>query len=134
MKNKTPIIISFLLFSIYFLVNPIIEFKSNNIEISSKILVGIVWFLIYLKLINKIKFKKIKIISKFIIWFFFILNMLICFTNFGKNTSRNTYYTIKQNSNNEFNQLRETSGSIYDYRTRIIYYENYILTIGYTKY
>lgn len=134
MKNKTPIIISFLLFSIYFLVNPIIEFKSNNIEISSKILVSIVWFLIFIRLVNKAEFKKVRVVSKLTIWIFFAINMLILITNFGKNTSRNTYYTIKQNSNNEFNQLRETSGSIYDYRTRIIYYENYILTLGYTKY
>lgn len=94
MKNKTPIIITFLLFSIYFLVNPIIEFKSNNIEISSKILVSIVWFLIFIRLVNKAEFKKVRVVSKLTIWIFFAINMLILITNFGENTVRNTYYTI----------------------------------------
>ena len=82
--------------------------------------------------------RKVKIFATVIISIVFVPYLFICIYNFScafsENDRRSRWKDISIYEDNNGNriayQLRETSGSIYDYRYRKIYYENKSLRIS----
>ena len=116
-----------------------VEFKNQFSEriarIITSILIGAIFFILF-RLSKKISTRKIRLLIMTAISVVLIPYTFICIYNVSTAISKN-YETWKdisivENKNGDkiSYQLRETSGSIYDYRYRKIYYENESIRIS----
>lgn len=137
--KKQQLFISLLIFCLLLIFNwfrPIIEFKSNLIEIIAELIVLTINIFLLIKIYQNFQHKSLRLIAYCITSLITILSLLNISVLLKENNSRYESYEIVSENKfyKKFNQMRETSGSIYDYRTRIIYLDNNFFTLGYTIY
>ena len=138
MKIK-PLYKSLILIVIIFLINylsPIIEFKSNSLEYIVRILLLGFYIYLFIKILQPIKSSSLKLAAHLITLLFSFLFLLESNVLLKDQNSRFEDLEIITETKNKkvVEQFRETSGSIHDYRTRIIYFENKYFSLGYTNY
>lgn len=134
-RRLTLISIGILILVLFLFTGFPVEFREIFTERIAKAFVSISLVLIFIKLFQlskKIEKRKKKIFINILISIVFVPYLFICIYNFSCAFSNNyTRWRWKdisiyedKNGNRIAYQLRETSGSIYDYRYRKIYYEN----------
>ena len=111
------------------------QFSERIARIITSILIGIIFFIL-IRLSKKISTRKTRLPIRVGISIVLIPYIFICVYNVSTAMSKN-YETWKdisivenENGDKISYQFRETSGSIYDYRYRIIYFENEFIRIS----
>ena len=134
----TLLVITFILILFLFTGVPI-EFRDRFAERVARILISItviLTFFIIFYVSKKMNSKELRVISTVFTTIIALPYSLICIYNFSTaisgNYSRWKDLSIleEKNGNKIAHQLRETSGSIYDYRHRKIFYENESIRIS----
>ena len=138
MKIK-PFYKSLILIGILFLINyfsPIIEFKSNSLEYIVRIILLGFYIYLFIQIFQPIPSFSLKLAAHLVTLIFSFLYLLESNVLLKEQNSRYEDVALISSTKNRkiVQQIRETSGSIHDYRTRIIYFENKIFSLGYTNY
>lgn len=130
---KSLILIAFLFLINYF--SPIIEFKSNSLEYVVRIMLLGFYIYLFIIIFQPIKSSYLKLAVHLITLLFSILYLLESNVLLKDQNSRYEDVKIISQTKNKkvVEQFRETSGSIHDYRTRVIYFENELFSLGYIK-
>lgn len=132
-KPSLKIFIGVIVLFVFIYIGIPFEIENPLIESISKVLsFAVVFFLLYLlfKQVRKFSFEGLRLggyIFLGLLSLLFVLGALLNEIWITQKNERNSFYTIEIWTNNSgtkiYRQMRETSGSIYDYRDRLVIYE-----------